>query len=95
MTTESIRPVRISPAQIRAARALLGIEQTKLAAAVGLARQTIIAIEAGAFGRPDARRQKNMDAIRAILEDEFAIEFLPASETAGEGVRFRKSLVRD
>lgn len=72
-----------SPAQIRAARALLNISQTELARLSGLSLPTIKRLELGA-----AVRGNNLDAIRAALEKR-GIEFI-AENGGGAGVRLRK-----
>jgi hypothetical protein len=39
----------------------------------------------------DPRRRKILEAMQRALEDEYKIEFFAASESSGEGVRFRKA----
>jgi len=72
----------ISPAQCRAARAILGMEQNTLAAAASVARGTLIDFEKG-------RRvptHNNLAAIRSALESA-GIQFVENGDAArGAGV---------
>lgn len=74
----------MTPAQSRAARALLGKEQGDIAAASGVARATIIDFEKG----KRAPRAATVAAIRAALEMA-GVEFI-AENGGGAGVRLRK-----
>jgi transcriptional regulator with XRE-family HTH domain len=76
----------ISAPQIRAARALLGVSQGKLSelAEVGIA--TVKRIEIAAEVSGSAR---TMWKIQTALESA-GIEFIPADEGKGPGVRLRK-----
>ncbi len=68
----------ISPAQCRAARAILGLEQNALAAAASVSRGVVIDFEKG-------RRTpgtNNLAAIRTALEAA-GIQFLADGDTAG------------
>lgn len=38
----------------------------------------------------DPRRRKVLEAMQRVLEDEYGLEFFAATESSGEGVRFRK-----
>ncbi len=81
------RPV-ITPAQIRAARALLGWKQTDLAKAADVSEISVKNIERGAT---DARGS-TLDKIQAALE-KAGVEVIPrdgASLKGGPGVRLRK-----
>jgi DNA-binding XRE family transcriptional regulator len=80
-----------SPKLIRAARGLAGIDQAKLAEKAGVARKTIVLIEADESDRMDPRRLKILRSLQRVFEDEYKIEFFEASESSGEGVRFRKA----
>ena len=80
-----------SPRLIRAARGLAGIDQAKLAEKAGVARKTIVLIEADESDRMDPRRLKILRSLQRVFEDEYKIEFFEASESSGEGVRFRKA----
>jgi DNA-binding XRE family transcriptional regulator len=80
-----------SPKLIRAARGLAGIDQAKLAEKAGVARKTIVLIEADESDRMDPRRLKILQSLQRVFEDDYGIEFFDASENSGEGVRFRKA----
>ena len=74
----------MTPAQCRAARALVSLSQEDTAVIAHVSVQTLIAFESG-------RRQpydKNLTAIRAALE-EAGVEFI-AENGGGAGVRLRK-----
>jgi DNA-binding XRE family transcriptional regulator len=74
----------MTPAQCRAARALLEMNQSQLARAAGLGLSTIVDFE-------KERRQISLeafDAIRMALE-KAGIEFIMENE-GGEGLRLRK-----
>ncbi|MEL7104621.1 MAG: helix-turn-helix domain-containing protein [Pseudomonadota bacterium] len=73
----------ISPAQCRAARALLSLSQEELAKAAGIATRTLVSFESGA--RPAFKRTQN--ELRTALEAAGA-EFIP-SNGGGPGVRLR------
>ena len=74
----------MTPAQCRAARALIGISQDELVAASGVAKGTVAAFELGQR-QPYAR---TLDAIRSALEDA-GVEFIEENG-GGAGVRLRK-----
>jgi len=76
----------LTPAMIRAARALLNLDQGQLAAAAGVSRKTVAVVENIAVANIDARRRTVLEAVRRALE-ELGIIFIFADETAGEGVR--------
>ena len=79
----------ISAAMIRAARGLLNISQEKLGELANVSTRTLIKIEAGSEGRPDARRRAVHDAIRKALEEQYLIEFIFPDRQTGEGIRIR------
>jgi transcriptional regulator with XRE-family HTH domain len=79
----------ISAAMIRAARGLLNISQEKLGELANVSTRTLIKIEAGSEGRPDARRRAVHDAIRKALEEKYFVEFIFPDRQTGEGVRVR------
>ncbi len=79
-----------SPRLIRAARGLVGIDQATLANRAGVARKSIVLIEADENDRMDPRRLKILQSLQRVFEDEYGVEFFAASENSGEGVRFRK-----
>jgi transcriptional regulator with XRE-family HTH domain len=74
----------LSPAQCRAARALLGWSQGDLETAAQVARKTIADFEGGGR-RPYGR---TLEALRAAFEVA-GIEFIPENG-GGAGVRMRK-----
>ena len=74
----------MTPAQCRAARALIGISQDELVAASGVAKGTVAAFELGQR-QPYAR---TLDAIRSALEAA-GVEFIEENG-GGAGVRLRK-----
>lgn len=79
-----------SAAQVRAARALLGWEQSHLAERVKVTAKTISAIErAEPREKVDGRRVAVVEAVRRALVGA-GIEFLREDESGGEGVRRRK-----
>ena len=78
-----------SARMIRAARGLLGLEQSQLADIVGVARWTIIRIEADDAEPTNPRRREIYEAIRDRLEEKFGIRFVYPGKT-GEGVTMRK-----
>jgi transcriptional regulator with XRE-family HTH domain len=78
----------IVAAQIRAARALLGCSQAKLAEAAGVPVSTINALETGA---PDSIANEALDKIRGALEAAGAV-FIPKDVGGGIGVRLREAL---
>ena len=75
----------ISAAQIRAARALVGMTQEQLAVATGLSGQTIKRMESLGTGRSSAA---NVDAIQLALEAA-GVQFIPENG-GGAGVRLAK-----
>lgn len=74
----------MTPAQCRAARALLNMEQSQLSEASGIARATVIDFEKG----ERSPRSATVEAIRAALEAA-GVEFIPENG-GGAGVRLRK-----
>ena len=79
-----------TPRLIRAARGLMGIDQGELAEKAGVARKTIVLIEADKNDRMDPRRLKILQDLQRVFADDYGIEFFEASENSGEGLRFRK-----
>lgn len=69
----------ITPAQIRAARALIGWKQTELAAAAGLSEMSVKNIERGSTDP----RVSTLEAIKAALESA-GVEFI--NDERGDGV---------
>ena len=79
----------ISSAQIRAARAMLGIDQRKLAELSGLSVPTIQRMEAS-----EAVVRGNVDSLMKLVHalNEAGIELIApgtASQSGGRGVRFK------
>ena len=75
---------------IRAARGLLGIDQSQLAEIVGVARRTIIRIEADETEPTNPRRREIYELIRSKLEKEHAVRFIFSDSSTGEGVVMKK-----
>lgn len=75
----------MTPGQCRAARALVGMEQSELADASGIARATVIDFEKG----QRLPRAGTVAALRAALEAAGVI--FVAENGEGPGVRLRKS----
>jgi transcriptional regulator with XRE-family HTH domain len=81
---KSTKNIDISPAQVRAARALLGMTQGQLAKAAGLGLSTVVDFEKG-------RRQvsdETVEAIRKALE-RAGLELI-YENGGGEGVRRKR-----
>ena len=85
MSSDDIPSARM----IRAARGLLGLDQSQLADLVGVARRTIIRIEADDTEPTNSRRREVHEAIRDRLEEDYGIRFVYAGKT-GEGVVMKK-----
>jgi DNA-binding XRE family transcriptional regulator len=77
----------LTPSMIRAARALIGLEQAHLAVLAGVTRKTISLIETETPSKVDARRRAVLETVRLRLENEFHIQFIFADAKGGEGVR--------
>ncbi len=82
--TENVIKIAILPAQVRAARALLGWSQDQLAAASEIPKRTIARLELG----EGSAQQRTLAAIRSALEAA-GVEFI-AENGGGAGVRLRK-----
>lgn len=76
----------ISPAQMRAARALLGWKQTDLAVAAGVSEMSVKNIEREAA----SPREATLAKLRGALESAGVI-FLDAGSEGGPGVRLREA----
>jgi DNA-binding XRE family transcriptional regulator len=90
MNRQHAHAVWPSPRLIRAARALVGIDQETLASKANVTRQAVIKIEADEGDRMDPRRLKILQSLQRVFETEFGVEFFASGESSGEGVRFRK-----
>jgi DNA-binding XRE family transcriptional regulator len=75
---------------VRAARALVGLDQSVLATKVGVDRKTIVRVETDTREKIDARRRAVLISIKAYFQTVRGIEFIFPDEHTGEGVRFRK-----
>jgi transcriptional regulator with XRE-family HTH domain len=75
----------ITAAQVKAARALLGLSQSELAKKTGLGIATVKRLELSTKLRGAAT---TLWKVQTTLE-EAGVEFLPASEESGPGVRLR------
>jgi transcriptional regulator with XRE-family HTH domain len=78
----------VEAAQVRAARALIGWSQAKLAETAGAPVSAINAFETGA---PNAIANEAVDKIRIALETAGAV-FIPKDGGGGIGVRLREAL---
>ena len=76
----------ILPAQVRAARALLGLKREELAEASGVPVRTVARLELG----EGAPQRRTLEAIRTALEAA-GVEFVPENG-GGAGVRHKKGL---
>jgi transcriptional regulator with XRE-family HTH domain len=78
----------VEAAQVRAARALIGWSQAKLAETAGVPVSTINTFETGA---PDSIPNEAVDKIRIAVETAGAV-FIPKDGGGGIGVRLREAL---
>ncbi len=79
----------LTPAMIRAARGLLGLDQAEAAELAGLSQRTISKLEAEHdLASKDLRRRNALQALRSGFE-RAGIEFLFPSEECGQGVRMK------
>ena len=77
----------LSIRQLRAARALLDLDQPELAELAGVSRPTIQRIEHPDFG-PEKASERVIEAVRDALESAGVI-FLTVEDGLGEGVRLK------
>jgi transcriptional regulator with XRE-family HTH domain len=75
---------------IKAARALLGMDQAAFAKAVGISRKTLSWIEISDTRKLDPRRRETLRRIREVMEDSLGFQFVFATETRGEGIFLRR-----
>ena len=85
-------PPKLTPGQIRAARALLGITGRDLAAASKVGIATIRRAE-GPFAKVTGLNRLTDAAIRRALED-MGIDFIDPSDTLKGGVALRRKAAR-
>lgn len=77
----------LSPAMMRAARGLLGLDQAEVAQLAGLKQNTISRLEGeDEIYVKNKRRRDALEAIRDAFERK-GIEFMFPTATSGEGVR--------
>lgn len=81
----------LSPAMIRRARELAGINQARLASLAGITRKTVVAVEASLPEKPDARRRAVLEKIRRVFEQGFELEFTFDGRSEIDGVRKKSS----
>lgn len=81
----------LSPAMIRRARELAGINQARLASLAGITRKTVVAVEASLPEKPDARRRAVLEKIRRVFEQGFELEFTFDGRSEDGGVRKKSS----
>ncbi|WP_187278339.1 helix-turn-helix transcriptional regulator [Methylobacterium sp. WL64] len=74
----------ITPAQFRAARALLGLSQEEVAAQAHVSKRTVVSLERG---RPTLNATENA-VMMALIEA--GVLFTPAMTGEGPGVRFAR-----
>jgi transcriptional regulator with XRE-family HTH domain len=80
----------LTPSLIKAARALLKVDQAGLADLTGISRKTISLIEIAKTDPTDSRRRKMLTELQRKMEDQLGIEFIFANDKTGEGVWLRK-----
>ena len=86
--TDQIWP---TPALIRAARGLVGIDQATLAKSATVSRKAVISLENDTSEQMDYRRVAILKKLAMALEKKFGVEFTKPSGGRGEGVRLVKS----
>jgi transcriptional regulator with XRE-family HTH domain len=80
----------VEPAQIRAARALLGMNQRELSKLAEVAISTVKRIETSVEMTGSVR---TLWQLQSALE-QAGVEFIPADETRGPGVRLKRAASR-
>ncbi|SPP92863.1 helix-turn-helix domain-containing protein [Bradyrhizobium vignae] len=65
----------LSPAMLKEARRLAGIDQGELARLVGLSRKTIVVVERELSTKVDPRRRAVLERIRSLFEKRFHLQF--------------------
>ncbi len=81
----------ITPSQVKGARAMLGLSQRELAVLAGVGLATVQRLELTARVRGAA---ETLWKIQTALE-EAGVEFIPADETKGPGVRLKHRTPRN
>ncbi|TXG96353.1 MAG: hypothetical protein E6R08_09690 [Nevskiaceae bacterium] len=81
----------LTPSLIRAARALLHLDQMGLAESSGISRKTISLIEADDSPPEHPKRLAVLENLRKHLEEECGVEFTFASQRCGEGVQLKRA----
>jgi DNA-binding XRE family transcriptional regulator len=79
-----------TPDLIRAARALVGIDQATLAKHAKVSRKAVVTLESDSARTMDYRRVEVMNKLAEALEKKYGIEFTKPSAGKGEGVRLSK-----
>ena len=84
-----------SAEMLRAARALIGWNQSQLAASAGVARPTVYKLETRGVTRRDGGREfadnATIESVEAIVQayEAQGVEFIEATSLTGSGVRWR------
>lgn len=71
----------LSPAMLKGARALAGLDQGQLARLAGLSRKTIVLVERELPAKVDPRRRAVLERIRSLFEDRFFLDFDMGKQT--------------
>jgi DNA-binding XRE family transcriptional regulator len=79
-----------TPALIRAARGLVGIDQATLAKNAKVSRKAVISLENDDSEQMDYRRVAVLAKLAAALEKKHGVEFTKPTSNRGEGVRLMK-----
>jgi DNA-binding XRE family transcriptional regulator len=80
-----------TPALLRAARGLVGIDQATLAKNAKVSRKAVISVENDTSERMDYRRVEVLLKLATALERKHGVEFTKPTLNRGEGVRLLKS----
>ena len=80
-----------TPALIRAARGLVGVDQATLAKNAKVSRKAVISLENDTSDRMDYRRVEVLVKLATALEKKYGVEFTKPTSNRGEGVRLLKS----
>ncbi|ULL01577.1 helix-turn-helix domain-containing protein [Bradyrhizobium sp. I71] len=81
----------LTPSLIRAARALLHMDQVGLAESSGISRKTISLIEADDSPPAHPKRLEILRNLQKHFEEEYGVEFTFASLRSGEGVKLKRA----